>query len=134
MKVKFDKHGFYHPAFGRLGRGNQRNVWYTLPSVFAEKETLKVPIMDNTSKPARQVGEKEITRYKFLPQSATIFVEDAEFEAMARELEEQGEEPPKAVRPKPASDASEYMPAGQAKAKAQGAVHRTTGKFPSRKQ
>ena len=133
MKVKFDKHGFYHPAFGRLGRGNGGGLWYTLPSVFAEQEDIVVPLMDNTSKPPRKVGEKKITRYKYLPQSATIFKEDAEFEAMQKQLEDEGEEVPKAVRPKQASDAGEYMPGAQAKGKAQGAIERTTGKSPSRK-
>lgn len=133
MKVKFDKHGFYHPAFGRLGRGNGAGSWYTLPAVFAEKETITVPLMDNTSKPPRHVGDKEVTRFKFLPQSATVLKDDKDFEAMQKQAEEDGEEPLKAVRPKPASDASEYMPTGQSKAKAQGAVERTTGK-PSRKQ
>lgn len=37
IQVQFDKHGWYHPAFGRLGRGDKnRGVVYTLPDVFAE--------------------------------------------------------------------------------------------------
>lgn len=132
MKVKFDKHGFYHPAFGRLGRGNNKGAWYSLPAVFGEKETIDVPLMDNTSKPPRKVGEQKVTRFKFLPQTATILTDDKEFEDMQKQAEEDGDAPVKAIRPKPASDASEYMPTGQSKAKAQGAVERTTGKSPSK--
>ena len=37
IKVQFDKNGFYHPAFGRLGRGDKdRNKVYELPDGFAE--------------------------------------------------------------------------------------------------
>lgn len=127
MKVKFGKNGFIHPAYGRLGRGNNSGQWYTLPAVFGEKETITVPLMDHTSKPPRKVGEKEITRYKYLPQSAEV-LEDDDFEGMKKEIEEDGDEPPKAIRPKPASDASEYLPAAQSKGKAQSAAERTTGK------
>lgn len=41
IQVQFDKHGWYHPAFGRLGRGDKnRNVVYTLPDAFGEEGRL----------------------------------------------------------------------------------------------
>lgn len=112
MKVRFDKHGFYHPSFGRIGRGKNNGQWYTLPSVFGEKETITVPLMDNTSKPPRKVGEKKIERYKFLPQTAEV-LEDKDFTAIKQEAEEEGKEPPKAVSPARAADADDHMPAGK---------------------
>ena len=127
MKVKFDKHGFYHAAYGRLGRGNSVNQWYTLPAVFGEKETIKVPIYDPTSKPKREVDTKTITRYKYLPQSATI-LEEADFDGMKKQLEDDGEDAPKAIKPKAASDAGEHLPTAQSKRKAQSPSARTTGK------
>lgn len=127
MKVKFDKNGFYHPAYGRLGRGNSVNQWYTLPAVFGEKETIDIPIWDATSKPKREVGTKSVTRYKYLPQSAEI-LEDEAFDDMKKQLEDDGEEAPKPMRPKAASDASEHLPTAQSKAKAQSPSERTTGK------
>jgi|TARA_R110000772_G_scaffold226148_1_gene336824 hypothetical protein len=130
MKVKFDKHGFYHPAFGRLGRGRNVNTWYTLPAVFSEQETIDIPIWDATSKPKREVGTKSVTRYKYLPQSAEI-LEEAAFDDMKKQLEDDGEDAPKPVKPKAASDAAEYMPTAQSKAKAQSPIERTTGKSKS---
>jgi hypothetical protein len=127
MKVKFDKHGFYHPAYGRMGRGNSVNQWYTLAAVFGEKETLEVPIYDPTSKPPREVGKKKVTRYKYLPQTATI-LEEEQFDVMKKQLEDDGEDAPKAIKPKAASDASEHLPTAQSKRKAQSPSERTTGK------
>jgi hypothetical protein len=34
INVKFDRAGFYHPAYGRMGRGKQANQIYTLPDIF----------------------------------------------------------------------------------------------------
>ena len=40
IQVMFDKNGFYHDAFGRMGRGKQSGVVYTLPDVFKEQGML----------------------------------------------------------------------------------------------
>lgn len=41
IQVQFDKHGWYHPAFGRLGRGDKsRGKIYSLPDAFAEEGRL----------------------------------------------------------------------------------------------
>lgn len=36
ITVKFDKNGFYHPVYGRMGRGRFAGMIYTLPDAFAE--------------------------------------------------------------------------------------------------
>ena len=35
INVRFDKNGFYHPAYGRMGRGRNLGSVYTLPDFFA---------------------------------------------------------------------------------------------------
>jgi len=41
IHVVFGKNGFYHPAFGRMGRGDaNRGLVYTLPDAFKEKGML----------------------------------------------------------------------------------------------
>lgn len=34
INVRFDKNGFYHPAFGRMGRGKNAGRVYSLPDFF----------------------------------------------------------------------------------------------------
>jgi hypothetical protein len=40
INVRFDKVGFYHPAFGRMGRGKNAGRVYTLPDFFAAEGKL----------------------------------------------------------------------------------------------
>ena len=41
MYVRFDKNGFYHPAFGRMGQGRRRGDVYKLPDdIFAAEGAL----------------------------------------------------------------------------------------------
>lgn len=40
INVRFDKVGFYHPAFGRMGRGKNAGRVYSLPDLFAEQGKL----------------------------------------------------------------------------------------------
>ena len=40
INVRFDKVGFYHPAFGRMGRGKNAGRVYTLPDFFATEGKL----------------------------------------------------------------------------------------------
>ena len=41
INVVFDKNGFYHPAFGRMGRTERnRNKVYALPDIFGEPGNL----------------------------------------------------------------------------------------------
>jgi len=40
ITVRFDKVGFYHPAFGRMGRGKNAGRVYTLPDFFAAEGQL----------------------------------------------------------------------------------------------
>lgn len=35
INVRFDKNGFYHPAFGRMGRGKNAGRVYSLPDFFS---------------------------------------------------------------------------------------------------
>ena len=76
IKVRFSKNGFYHPAYGRLGRGKNEGRVYMLPDIFGEKETYEVEIRDPTSKPPRVVGKREVTRYKNIPSDAEIIDEN----------------------------------------------------------
>lgn len=40
INVRFDKNGFYHPAFGRMGRGKNAGRVYTLPDFFRAENKL----------------------------------------------------------------------------------------------
>lgn len=40
INVRFDKVGFYHPAYGRMGRGKNAGYVYTLPDFFATEGKL----------------------------------------------------------------------------------------------
>ena len=110
IKVRFDKNGFYSPVYGRLGRGKNEGRVYTLPDEFGMRETIKVPVMDRSTKPPKQIGEKEVTRYKLLPSSATIIDEEYVSELRdelehtggddAKEIEDELEQIKHAVRPK----------------------------------
>jgi len=74
IKVVFGKNGFYHPNFGRLGRGdNNRGKVYTLPDEFAEKG--------------------------MLPTSARILESEEEVSEALEEAEQKVPEKPKMVDP-----------------------------------
>jgi hypothetical protein len=137
IRVRFSRDGWYHPAFGRLGRGKGTDVIYRLPDQFGEEETIVVPIMDHTSKPPRQVSEKEITRYKYLPESAHT-IDDEEFADLEEAAESENEAKPKAITPKTAeADALEEVTGRGKTKKVQSAEDRTAGnpkpKRPARK-
>jgi hypothetical protein len=40
INVRFDKVGFYHPAYGRMGRGKNAGRVYALPDFFADEGKL----------------------------------------------------------------------------------------------
>jgi len=126
IKVRFDKDGWYHPAFGRLGRGDKAaGTIYNLPDMFGEKETVKVPLRDPQTK--RPTGEfREYERFKFLPRTAEV-LDDTDLEILKDEAEETGEAPPKVVRPKVDPAEAEKLPGKGKVAKAQSAQERTTG-------
>ena len=42
INVRFDKVGFYHPAYGRMGRGKNAGRVYQLPDFFATEGKLPV--------------------------------------------------------------------------------------------
>jgi len=137
IRVRFSRDGWYHPAFGRLGRGKGTDVIYRLPDQFAEEETIVVPVMDHTTRPPRKVSEKTITRYKFLPESAHIITDD-EFSDLEEEAERENEAKPKAITPKTAEDGALAEVTGRgALKKVQSAKDRTAGnpkpKRPARK-
>jgi hypothetical protein len=126
IKVRFDKDGWYHPAYGRLGRGDKHaGTVYTLPDMFGEKETVEVELRDPRTKlPTGEVRKRE--RYKFLPRTAEVF-DDVDLELLKQDAEESGEEPPRVVRPKPDQTELDRV-AGKGKvAKTQSAQERTTG-------
>mgnify|MGYP003634828114 CR=1 FL=1 len=100
IRVQFDKNGFYHPAFGRLGRGEaNKGRIYGLPDQFGETEEIEVDLMDHTSRPARKVGVRKVTRRKYLPTSAVI-VDDERMEEIVEDALEANEAEPKVTRPK----------------------------------
>jgi len=134
IRVRFDRNGFYHPSFGRLGRGRHEGRIYTLPDVFGEREAVEVDIMDTTRKPPQPSGRtKTIERYKYLPSTAEVISEDyvKTLETDASEGDEDAAEELSAIKsavaPKRAEDADEYLPGKGKRAKAQNAVERTTG-------
>ena len=51
INVRFDKNGFYHPAYGRMGRGKNAGRVYTLPDFF--KTEGKLPLS------AQVIADKE---------------------------------------------------------------------------
>lgn len=127
IRVRFDKHGWYHPAFGRLGRGRTEGKIYVLPEMFAERETITVPIMDQKSMPPTQIGEKEVTRYKHLPQSVEILDAD-EIDAEIAEAKAMGDTPPEVIRPITSELIDvEQLPGQRKVPPAQTAKERTTG-------
>lgn len=108
IRVRFDKHGMYHPSFGRMGRGDNKGKVYVLPGIFAEKETIKVPIMDRRTFPPQQIGEREITRYKHLPKSAEI-IDDPEWEKAQKRAKVENGVPEKEFYPTLARGGDVYL-------------------------
>ena len=133
IKVIFGKNGFYHPSYGRLGRGAGKGTVYELPDTFAEVETVTVDVMDHSARPPRKVGEQEITRKKYLPSSAKVLDAD-DWEDMVEEAADNNEPAPRPVRPKPAQGEEDKIPGKGKTAKAQSAVERTTGQKPARRK
>lgn len=135
ITVRFDKNGFYHPAYGRLGRGKNEGRVYKLPDAFGEEETIEVQIMDQSHKPPKPTGEvKKITRYKHIPSSAEILTQDtiADIEAAADEGDEVAREELQEIKaaatPKTATPEALEKVTGRGNiAKAQSAKERTTG-------
>ena len=44
INVRFNKRGFYHPAFGRMGRAGNAGKVYTLPDAFATTGMLPMDV------------------------------------------------------------------------------------------
>lgn len=128
IKVRFDKNGWYHPAYGRLGRGKKNEgKTYLLPDMFGERETIKVPIIERSPKPPKQVGEKEITRFKYLPSTARI-IDDETFAEEVTAAEDSGEPVPQVERPLESELVGpERLPGQRKPNKPQSAQERTTG-------
>ena len=61
INVRFDKSGFYHPAFGRMGRGKNAGRVYSLPDFFAAegKLPLTAEIIENKAKLDEILEEEE---------------------------------------------------------------------------
>lgn len=135
IRVRFDQNGFYHPAYGRLGRGKNLNRIYVLPDVFGEQETVEVDIMDPTHKPPQPTGKKKkITRLKNIPTTAEII--DADVVDELKGLAEEGDQDAadelaeirQAAAPVVATQEALDKVTGRGKvAKAQSAQERTTG-------
>ena len=135
IRVRFDKNGFYHPAYGRLGRGKNEGRVYVLPDAFGETEEVKIAIMNPSHKPPIPTGEyKTRKRFKLLPSTAEIISQDEvkELQELAEEgdeeAKEQLEEIKQALAPKVATpEHLERVTGGPRKGKAQDATERTTG-------
>lgn len=97
IKVRFDKNGYYHPAFGRLGRGKNAGRVYVLPDEFGQREIVEVEVRDPKTKEVVEVRKKE--RFKLLPRTAEIIDEDR-MEELKDEALEHGEDPPKPIKPR----------------------------------
>lgn len=133
IKVRFDKHGFYHPAYGRLGRGDKhRGQIYQLPDEFAEVIEEQYDVRDPRTKEVIETRTRK--RYRHLPMSAEILDEDGIAQAI-EEAEDAGEKPPQIVRPKVADDAELRKVTGRGTApQPQSAQERTTGKTTRRRK
>ena len=86
INVRFDKNGFYHPAYGRMGRGKNAGRVYTLPDFFsgegklpasaeviADKEQLEEILEEeNQTKPIKPkvVDEEQLKRAERAPKPA----------------------------------------------------------------
>lgn len=108
IRVRFDKHGFYHPTFGRLGRGENKGRVYVLPKEFAEKETITVDVLDRRTKPAQKIDERTITRFKYLPSTAEI-IDDKSWTEAAEKARYENEEPEKEFTPTISAEAEVYL-------------------------
>lgn len=128
IRVRFDNDGWYHPMFGRLGRGDANaGRIYILPDMFGETEVYKRKIYDRTTKPPKVIDHVEVTRYKYLPSTAEI-LDDQAMQDLVEEAEMTGEDPPKPVRPAQSEMTSEKQIPGRGKEpKAMDAVEKTTG-------
>ena len=128
IKVRFDKAGFYHPAFGRLGRGDaNRGRIYQLPDQFAETEVFEVK--------HNKTGEvvRKMERFKFLPSTAEI-LDDNRMEELKEEALDADEPEPVVTRPKVADPGELQKVTGRgSEKKPQSAVERTTGRRSRRK-
>ena len=97
INVMFDKNGFYHPVYGRLGRGRNQGRVYALPDEFATNG--------------------------MLPATATIVEDEDELEDI---LEEEGQRRPTKPQVLNEEQAEKITGAGR-KRKAASAKARTTG-------
>lgn len=128
IKVKFGKNGFYHPAFGRLGRGGAAGTIYELPDAFGEEETVEIETWDRSARPPRKTGSRTIKRYVHLPATVEV-IDDGRMEELVEEARNANEPPPKPIRPKVADQAELAKVTGRGKVAApQDAVERTTGR------
>lgn len=130
IRVRFDKNGFYHPAYGRLGRGANAGTVYELPDEFAAEQEIAVPVMDRNTKPPKQIGERMMTQRLLLPSTAEI-LDDDRWRSEKEAAVEQGLPDPVTVRPKVADPdelAAAKAVAGRGRTKKPtDAVARTTG-------
>jgi len=64
INVRFDKVGFYHPAFGRMGRGKNASRVYSLPDFFADNGKLpaSAEIIEDKAQLAAILEEEEQTK------------------------------------------------------------------------
>ncbi len=64
INVRFDKVGFYHPAYGRMGRGKNAGRVYTLPDFFMTegKLPLSAEIIEDKEKLAEILEEENQPR------------------------------------------------------------------------
>lgn len=97
IRVIFGKDGFYHPAFGRMGRGRNAGRIYILPDQFAEQEEFEYEVRDPRTREVKEKRKK--TRYKHLPDNVKI-LDDAAIEELKEQALEDGEDPPKPIKPK----------------------------------
>jgi hypothetical protein len=61
INVRFDKAGFYHPAFGRMGRGKNAGRVYSLPDFFGNEGKLpaSAEIIEDKAKLEEILEEEE---------------------------------------------------------------------------
>ena len=112
VRVKFDNNGFYHPSYGKMGKGRNLGVIYTLPSFFRDEETISVEHRDPKT---QAVSIKKVTRRKHLPASAQI-IDEEQLQELREVAQDTGGEAPRVAKPDPSN--AEDFKARSAKAAA----------------
>jgi hypothetical protein len=105
VNVRFDKNGFYHPAFGRMGRGKNAGRVYSLPDFFVKDGHLPATaeIIEDKSK-LEEILEEEGQPKPIKPKVVDEVQLKRSEDAGAHAAVESNRRPPVRSRRKPSSE------------------------------